>query len=133
MFASNAEGYHEYRPPLSAEVVRWLGLVPGWKAVDVGAGTGQAAQMLNALGAEVIAIEPDQALCGVMKSRHDGLDVRLGSAEALPVGDGSVDLVLSVSGWHWFDQGRASSEAERVLRPGGILAIVGNGVDRSDP
>ena len=45
----------------------------------------------------------------------------------------SVDLVVSVSAWHWFNQDAAFREAERVLRPGGTLGIVWNGLDQSDP
>ncbi len=41
-FGANAEGYNDYRQPLSPQVIQWLGLEPGWVTVDVGAGTGQA-------------------------------------------------------------------------------------------
>jgi SAM-dependent methyltransferase len=45
------------------------------------------------------------------------------AAEALPVRDGSVDLVTVGSGVHWFDQDRFAAEAARVLRPGGTLLL----------
>ena len=132
-FGANAEGYDNYRQPLSPQVIQWLGLEPGWVAVDVGAGTGQASRTMIAMGATVIAVEPDAAMRKVLKSTVHDADVRDGEAEALPVNTGSVDLVISVSAWHWFDQGAAFREAERVLRPGGILGIVWNGIDQSDP
>ena len=57
-FGSNAEGYNKYRQPLSPQVVRWLGVVPGSTALDVGAGTGQASRTLSALEATVSLSNP---------------------------------------------------------------------------
>src|SRR5579859_5552691 len=49
-----------------------------------------------------------------------------GSAEALPLADGSVDAVLAGQAMHWFDLDRALPEIARVLTPGGVLAGLWN-------
>lgn len=45
-------------------------------------------------------------------------------AEELPFEDGSVDLVTTMSAFHWFDRSRFLQEAHRVLKPHGCLAIL---------
>ncbi|MFI5475948.1 class I SAM-dependent methyltransferase [Streptomyces cacaoi] len=52
-----------------------------------------------------------------------------GSAEAIPLPDGSVDAVLAGNAMHWFDMAVAGPEIARVLAPGGILAGLWNLMD----
>jgi SAM-dependent methyltransferase len=49
--------------------------------------------------------------------------VLIGDAEAIPVGDNSVDAVIALQAWHWFDSRVAGDEVARVLAPGGSLGI----------
>ncbi|HZO61720.1 MAG TPA: methyltransferase domain-containing protein, partial [Gaiellaceae bacterium] len=56
-----------------------------------------------------------------------------GSAEELPLPDGSADAVVAASAFHWFDAARALPEIHRVLVPGGRLGTLGNGRVLSDP
>jgi SAM-dependent methyltransferase len=64
-----------------------------------------------------------------LRARFPGVDAREGSAEAIPLPDSSVDAVLVGQAWHWFDADRAFAEIARVLRPGGVLAVIWNGDD----
>src|SRR5262249_36318371 len=50
--------------------------------------------------------------------------VREGCAESLPLEDASVAAVTVADAFHWFDHAVALAEIQRVLRPGGGLAIV---------
>ncbi|MFC3965130.1 class I SAM-dependent methyltransferase [Nocardia jiangsuensis] len=53
----------------------------------------------------------------------------LGSAEAIPLPDDSVDAVLAGSAMHWFDMDAAGPELTRVLAPGGTVAGLWNVLD----
>jgi ubiquinone/menaquinone biosynthesis C-methylase UbiE len=49
----------------------------------------------------------------------------VGAAERLPFGNGSFDLVVSVTSFdHWSDQQAGLAECHRVLVPGGHLILV---------
>ena len=78
--------------------------------------------MLAGRYATVIAVEPDDA----MRALIDVGDVRAGSAEAIPVGDESIDAVLAGEAFHWFEPRAAVAEVARVLRPNGVLALLWN-------
>src|SRR5579863_3056278 len=67
----------------------------------------------------------------VLSERLPGVTVLSGRAEAIPLPDASVDAVVGSSMWHWVDEGRATAEVARVLRPGGVLGLLWNGPDRS--
>ncbi|WP_233512660.1 class I SAM-dependent methyltransferase [Micromonospora deserti] len=54
-----------------------------------------------------------------------------GSAEAMPLPDGTADAVLVGQAYHWFDRDRAHAEIARVLRPGGTFAPIWNIRDES--
>jgi SAM-dependent methyltransferase len=49
-----------------------------------------------------------------------------GTAEALPVGDGTVDAIAVAQAFHWFDVPRTLVEFHRVLRLGGRFALIWN-------
>ncbi len=51
-------------------------------------------------------------------------------AAAIELPDASVDLVSVSSAWHWFAQPAATLEIARVLRDGGRVVVLGNGLDR---
>jgi predicted RNA methylase len=62
-FGAAAAAYAEHRPNYAQAAVRWaLELAPGQRVLDLGAGTGKLTATLVALGAEVIAVEPDPAM-----------------------------------------------------------------------
>ena len=53
-----------------------------------------------------------------------GVPVLGGAAEALPFRDGTLDVVVVGTAFHWFDGPAALREAHRALRPEGRLGLV---------
>jgi precorrin-6B methylase 2 len=93
--------------------------------VDIGAGTGGVGEWVRVrTRASVVAIEPAEGAREAALLLFPGLSVRMGAAEATGLADGVADAVvmcgvLSLIG----DAGPVLAEAERILRPGGTLAV----------
>jgi SAM-dependent methyltransferase len=129
-FGVAAAAYAEHRPDYAQAAVRCaLEPAPGPRVLDLGAGTGKLTAVLLALGAEVIAVEPDPAMLAQLRRALPDVRAVQGSAEAIPLPDGSVDAVLAGHALHWFDMDVAGPELARVLVPGGIVAGLWNVVD----
>jgi SAM-dependent methyltransferase len=94
--------------------------------LDLGAGTGKLTRVLAARYARVIAVEPLDELRAILAERVPEADVREGTAEEIPVADAEVDGVFAGQAFHWFANDNAVAEIARVLRPGGVLAVLWN-------
>jgi len=113
-------------PGRSAELdfsVMWLRLPrPFAKLLDVGSGSGWLVAHLGVLGWEAEGVDFDQA--AVHTARASGLKIHHGSLADQRFGPESFDAVtMSHSLEHVPDPLELLSEARRVLRPGGRLAI----------
>jgi SAM-dependent methyltransferase len=120
--------YERGRPSYPLEAVDWMLAQAGHPhdVVDVGAGTGRFTASLVAHGLAVTAVEPDPVMLARLAVNHPSVAAFAGTAERLPLDDASADLITFAQSWHWVDVAAASSEAARVLRPGGALALVWN-------
>ncbi|WP_405162831.1 class I SAM-dependent methyltransferase [Nocardia sp. NBC_01499] len=129
-FGTAAVAYAEHRPDYAQTAVRWaLERAPGPRVLDLGAGTGKLTGTLLALGTEVVAVEPDPAMLTELRRALPVVRALAGSAEAIPLPDGSVDAVLAGNAMHWFDMDVAGPEIARVLTPAGVLAGLWNVMD----
>ncbi|WP_406075567.1 class I SAM-dependent methyltransferase [Micromonospora sp. NBC_01638] len=129
-FGAAAAAYAEHRPDYAQAAVRWaLEPAPGLRVLDLGAGTGKLSATLIAVGADVVAVEPDSAMRAELRRALPAVRALPGSAEAIPLPDASVDAVLAGNALHWFDMAVAGAEIARVLAPGGILAGLWNVMD----
>jgi arsenite methyltransferase len=110
------------------EVLRLLGLTPGERVVDIGAGPGfLAAEMAAAVGPEgrVYAVDPSPSMCALARPRAGACEIREGSADALPLPDDAVDVAVATQVLEYVpDVPGALAEIRRVLRPGGRVLIL---------
>jgi len=99
---------------------------PGTTAADIGAGTGFITEGLVKKGVRVIAVDQSEAMLAEMKRRFPDIEIdyRTGTAEALPIPDGTVDYVFANMYLHHVESPPdAIKEMARILRKGGILVI----------
>jgi SAM-dependent methyltransferase len=129
-FGEVAGEYDRLRPGPPPEALDWLVPSGATDVLEIGAGTGILTRLLAERVPSLIAVEPDDRMRAVLAATP-GVQVLAGWAEELPVPDSSVDVVIAASAWHWVDEERAVPEVARVLRPGGRLALVWSGPDRS--
>jgi SAM-dependent methyltransferase len=114
--------------PVSEVVVAAAAISAGDEVIDLAAGTGNATLAASRRGARVTAIDGAPRLLAIAQQRAAAQSLtivsRQGDLLALPAGDGSADVVISVFGIIFApDPGAALSEARRVLRPGGRVAL----------
>src|SRR6516165_8279591 len=117
-------GRPEYPPAVVGATAAELGIAPGETVLDLAAGTGKFTRALLAIGMDVIAVEPLSPLREILAANIGEERARAGFAEAIPLPDASVAAVTVADAFHWFDHAAALAEIQRVLRPGGGLAIV---------
>lgn len=97
--------------------------------LDLGAGTGKLTRVLTDRYARVIAVEPLAELRTILAARVPGAEVHDARAEQIPLADAEVDGVFAGQAFHWFANDVAVAEIARVLRPGGVLAMLWNESD----
>jgi SAM-dependent methyltransferase len=130
-FARVADEYERGRPGYPREAIDWLLGARSLEVLDLGAGTGKLTAALHDAGHRVIAVEPLAEMRAILTSRLPQVRALEGTAERLPLEDASVDAVTVGAAFHWFDHDAAQAEIARVLRPPGVLGLLGNAFDAS--
>jgi SAM-dependent methyltransferase len=123
-FSGHAADYAKFRPNYPPELFDYLASIsPGRElAWDCATGNGQAAGGLAEHFASVIATDAStqQIESGQL---HPGISYWVVTAEASGIDSDSVDLILVAQALHWFDMDRFFTEAKRVSKESGILAV----------
>lgn len=135
-FGRNAQSYVESRVHrLGASLARLLELVPprpDWRVLDVATAVGYTALAFAPHVAHVWATDITEEMLALARQEAAArglanVTVEHADAEALPYADGTFDLVTCrIAPHHFGDIDRFVHEAARVLRPGGVLAVVDN-------
>jgi SAM-dependent methyltransferase len=124
-FGANAGRYDRSRPSYPQALVdRILTASPGPRVLDVGCGTGIAARLFQAAGAEVLGVDPDERMAG--QARQRGLEVEVARIEDWDPAGRSFDAAVAGQAWHWVDPEAGARQVARALTPGGRLAVFWN-------
>ncbi len=132
-YTTKAEKYAKYRWDYASEAVESIFSIAQLTAdsiiADIGAGTGILTRHFTGRVRQIYAIEPNAEMRREAARRlpvGPGCIVLGGSAEQIPLGSRSVDLLIAAQAVHWFNPAPTRCEFQRVLRPGGWLALVRN-------
>lgn len=134
-FGGAAAVYARGRPEYPQELLNWLRqklkIGRGKIAIDLGAGTGKFTKLLLQTEAEVIAVEPVDAMRAELAAGLPGIRAVAGSAHSVTLSDAAADALICAQAFHWFATELALEEIYRVLKPGGELGLVWNVRDDS--
>lgn len=123
-FSGHSADYRTYRPTYPEAMYEYLSSLCAEHhcAWDCATGNGQAAIGLAKYFDEVIATD---ASAGQIDNADGPANVefRVASAEHSGLDNASVNLVTVAQAIHWFDLEAFKGEVERVLKPGGVLAV----------
>lgn len=93
------------------------------RLIDVGGGTGNYSVALRARGWRPVVADRNRGM--LERAAHKDLAVVQADAAALPLPDDTVDAAMLVSMLHHVPDWRvALAEARRVVRPGGVVAVM---------
>lgn len=132
-FGRHSNDYADHRPGLPRSFYRRLDAIApidGSRSLDVATGPGKIALELAARGSSVVGVDVSGGQIATARrvAAERGLEDRarfeVARAEDTRLDPDSFDLATAGQCWHWFDSDAAMVEMLRVLRPGGVLAIV---------
>lgn len=123
-FSEGSDAYMVYRPGYPEELFRYLSSLTQNhdRAWDCATGNGQTALALSNYYSQVIGSDASQNQISHAQQK-EGVIYRVEKAEQSSLENHSVDLVTVAQALHWFDIDAFSSELNRVLKPGGVLAV----------
>lgn len=137
-FTGLANTYAQYRPSYPSALLSYLYTEAGFSShstvADIGAGTGIFSKLLLQKGSAVFCVEPNPDMFAKLQASVAGF------ANATPVAAGaehttlppaSVNFVTAAQAFHWFNPQAFRAECQRILKPGGAVALIWNRRDET--
>ncbi len=126
-----ARYYARYRRGYRADLLD--ALRPGPRVLDLGCGTGQLTLPLAARAATLVGVDPSPDMLAEARATETPNAVWVVGADIdvpalAPLLGGSLDLVTIAQALHWMDAPRLFTALTTLLRPGGRVAVISNGV-----
>ncbi|MGB3494588.1 MAG: class I SAM-dependent methyltransferase [Elainellaceae cyanobacterium] len=123
-FSRQSSDYAQYRPRYPRELFGYLASLCETcdRAWDCATGNGQAALELARLFSQVVATDGSVTQISQAQS-HANITYQVALADQSGLADHSVNLVTVAQAAHWFDLGDFYTEVQRVVKPGGIVAL----------
>jgi len=123
-----AAGYATSRPPVHPRVIEQvyqeLGRTePFQRALDVGCGAGVSTRALSGFARKCIGLEPAEAMLKWAAALAPSADFAVATAEAIPLDDGTVDLITAAGSLNYANLDLFFPEALRVLLPHGVVVV----------
>lgn len=134
-FDGLAEAYDRFRTGYAPELYDALfdyGLATAGRVLDLATGTGLVAHELTARGCSVTGVDVSAAMLERARARVPAATFEPGRAEALPFETHAFDGAVCAQAFHWFERRAALAELERVVRPGGVVAVWWKSLMRGD-
>lgn len=132
-FSDRVDHYVRFRPGYPEEIVPLLreeaGITMDSLIADIGSGTGIFTALLLKAGLRVTAVEPNREMRAAAErllADRGAFTSVAGNAAATTLPDHSVDLIAAAQAFHWFEPVATRSEFDRILRPGGHVALIWN-------
>jgi SAM-dependent methyltransferase len=131
-FGRHSEDYAAWRPGFPASFYRRIDAIIGIRdsrSLDLATGPGTIALELASRGATVVGIDTSAGQIATARCLAEERELErrvrfeVASAEKTGLDADSFDLATAGQCWHWFDGDAAMVEVQRLLRPGGVLAI----------
>lgn len=124
-FSAVAENYAQFRPSYPTELVNFLAEhSPDCGRVwDAGAGSGQLSVKLTQQFKHVVATDLSHTQLQ-QATPHPSITYFCAKSEQSGLKNRSVDLAVCAQAAHWFDLPAYYAEVKRVLKPGGLLALI---------
>jgi len=105
-------------------------LGPRTSVLEIGCGTGQATRPLAWRGCRVVCVELGEKLAEIARLNlavFPLVKVATASFDTWEPPGVHFDLVFAACAWHWLDPSVRYGKAARLLKPGGLLALVTGG------
>lgn len=137
-FTGKADIYQKYRPDYPDELYEYLCkyyLPYGGVVADVGAGTGKFAKGFLSRKVTTFCVEPNADMARVLSQTYGDLpNFKLipSPAEDIPLPEKSVDLITAAQAFHWFDAAAFYACCKKILKEGGVVALIWNMRDRDE-